>query len=327
MKYRHISKAVEETIQYISDRREGKQLPLYTTKSKLNKAIDGFSWGRIYTLCGLSGSGKSITIEELKRDLIDCNKTQNFDILSFEFEMLAIDQITRNISGKTEKSVNELYSANKEYLDSETFEQAVKATEILTKYPIYYVDEIGTVNEIKSTILSFLDEHNANKDRGLVVTIDHVLLTRGMSGQAEKEVVDQLMHTCVELKKSLTSAGYKIMFILLSQLNREIEKQERVLNPMFHFPTKNDIFAASSVYYCSDVVLILHKPAIIEGLGGYYGPPRKGYPKGLPIFTQNQEAFIYWHIIKSRFGSNQILIMLDDFVHSRVLEYSANSSN
>ena len=43
MKYRHISKAVEEAIQYISDRREGKQLPLYTKKAKLNKAIDGFS--------------------------------------------------------------------------------------------------------------------------------------------------------------------------------------------------------------------------------------------------------------------------------------------
>mgnify|MGYP001609923941 FL=1 len=239
--------------------------------------------------------------------------------------MLSTDQIARNISGKTEKSVAELYSANQEYLDKETFSKVEEITKELLSYPIYYVDEVGTVPEIKSTIYSFLNEHNSNKDKGLIVTLDHSLLTKGLSGQSEKETVDQLMHLFVELKKTLTVEGYKVMFILLSQLNRDIEKQERVLNPMFHFPTKNDIFAASSVYYCSDVVLILHKPAIIEGLGGYYGPPRKGYPKGLPVFNEDSNAMIYWHIIKSRFGTNQILMMVDDFVHSRVLEYSLNS--
>lgn len=135
------------------------------------------------------------------------------------------------------------------------------------------------------------------------------------------------MHKCVHLKKSLTSAGHKVMFILLSQLNRDIEKQERVLNPLFHYPTKNDIFAASSVYYCSDVVIIVHKPAIIEGLGSFYGASKKGFPKGLPVFTEDSRALIYWHIIKSRFGNNQILVMVDDFVNSRVLEYSLKENN
>jgi hypothetical protein len=41
--YKHISDAVDTAIQYIDDRRHGKQLPLYTSKIKFNKAIDGLS--------------------------------------------------------------------------------------------------------------------------------------------------------------------------------------------------------------------------------------------------------------------------------------------
>ena len=321
MKYRHIKEAVAETIDYIEDRMAGKQLPLYTNKKKLNKAIDGFSWGRIYAFPGLSGVGKSITLEEFKRDMVDCNPKQEFDILSFEFEMLAIDQIARNISGKINASVEELYSHNKNFLSAEVFEEVKKASETIKEYPIYYVDDIGTVQDIASTILTFLQDKNPDKKKGLVVTIDHVLLTKGGTGQSEKDTVDLLMHTLVSLKKSLTSEGYKIMFLVLSQLNREIEKAERILNPMLHFPTKNDIFAASSVYYCSDVVMILHMPAIIEGLMGYYGPSRTTYPKGLPIYTEDKTPIIYWHVIKNRFGKNEILMMLNDFKNSRVLEY------
>jgi len=112
------------------------------------------------------------------------------------------------------------------------------------------------------------------------------------------------------------------MFILLSQLNRDIESQDRVANPAFHYPNKNDIFAASSVYYSSDVVIIFHKPAVIEGLGLFYGPARSGFPKGLPVFLEGERPMVYWHVIKSRFDVNQILTMVDDFSNSRILEYS-----
>lgn len=237
--------------------------------------------------------------------------------------MLATDQIARNLSGKTQKSVPSIFSANKEFLSEIDFEEIKKAGESLRKYPIYYVDEIGTVSDVERTIYEFL-LNREEKERGIIITIDHLLLIKGQRGENEKEVVDDLMHKCVQLKKSLMAEGYKVMFILLSQLNRDIERQERVMNPMFHYPTKSDIFAASSIYYCSDVVIILHKPALIEGIGSYYGTAKSGFPNGLPIFTDDKRAMIYWHIIKSRFGNNQILSMVDDFANSRVLEYHLN---
>jgi len=328
MKIKHISEVIDNALEYIDDRRKGKSQPLYTSKTKLNNAIDGFYWSRIYTLAGLSASGKSITLEELKRDLIDFNPKEKFDILSFEFEMSAVDQITRNLSGKLSKSMSTIYSANKEFLSEDDFNNVKTASDSLKKYPIYYVDNSGTVSDIRATIDSFIEQRGKeiNKERGLIVTIDHILLTKGLWGEGEKQTIDSLMHMCIELKIFYASLGIKIMFILLSQLNRDIEKQERIVNCLFHYPTKNDIFAASSVYYCSDVVLVLHKPAIIEGLGTYYGPPKKGYPKGLPVFTEEGVPMIYWHIIKSRFGVNQILLMVDDFINSRVLEYNPPAS-
>lgn len=236
--------------------------------------------------------------------------------------MLAVDQIARNVSGRIQKSVEALYSADKQYLSDKDYAEVLKASEVLKKYPIYYVDTIGTVHDIKDTILSFVIENNIKeRNRGLIVTLDHILLTRGKMGESEKVTLDAVMHMFVELKKQFSSIGVKIMFIVLSQLNRDIEKQDRVMNSLFHYPTKNDLFAASSVYYCSDVVIILHKPLVVEGIGKFYGPPRAGYPKGLPISTEENKPMIYWHIIKSRFGQNQILMMVDDFANSRVLEY------
>jgi len=207
MQYRHISEAAQEALQYIDDRRNGKQLPLYTNLKKLNKAIDGFSWGRIYTLGGLSGSGKSLTLEQIKREIITSNPHEKFDILSFEFEMLAIDQIARNISGKVNRPVKDIYSANSNFLDDTTFKQIELLIQDFKIYPIYYVDDTGTVGEIAQTMLQFLHERSPNKERGVVFTIDHLLLTKGKEGQSEKIVVDALMHKCVELKKSLTSQG------------------------------------------------------------------------------------------------------------------------
>jgi len=279
------------------------------------------------TIAGLSGSGKSLICEQLKRDFVDCNPNENFDILSFEFEMLSKDQVARNLSGKLNLSTKYLYSGEDNMIDDEEFERIKSASSFLKNYPIYYVDEIGTVNDISKTILKFINDHELlSRKRGLIITIDHVLLTKGKQGEAEKSIIDDLAHTCVALKKLLDSAGLRVLIILLSQLNRNIESSERVLNPMLHYPTKNDIFGASSLYHSSDYVLITHKPAIIDGIKEYYGPPKGPFTKGLPVYNpaNTEQPMVYWHLIKERFGNPKILMMLDEFKNSKVSEFTRN---
>lgn len=322
--YKHVSDAVAQALEYMDGRRKGTVKSLKTSFPKLNKALlAGVEWGRIFTIAGLSGSGKSTICEQLKRDFVDYNKDQDFDILSFEFEMLGQDQVARNLSGKLDTSTKQLYSADVPLSDSQ-FDRVKELSKEIAEYPIYYVDDIGSVEDIRDTIIGFIEEQQLmQRQRGLVVTVDHVLLTKGRMGEDEKITIDRLTHLCVQLRKYYSSRGMKIIFILLSQLNRNIETPERVLNPELHYPTKNDIFGASSLFYSSDYVLITHKPSVINGMGKYYGPAREGYKLGLPVYNPSnpKQAMIYWHLIKERFGEQKTLMMVDEFRKSSVGEY------
>jgi len=261
----------------------------------------------------------------MKRDFVTLNPNEKFDILSFEFEMLIEDQLTRSLSSALGKTVKEIYSAEKPLGDAE-MELVKTKLKSFGDAPIYYVDNAGTVPQIVSTILTFAHTNiSPYADKGLVVTIDHLLLTKGKEGEREKEIVDNLMQALISLKKYFASIGLRCIFVVLSQLNRDIESSERTSNKLLHYPTKNDIFAASSVYYCSDYVMITHRPAAISGISGFYGPEREedGFPQGLPIRCPNDpsKTMIYWHVIKERFGNNITMMMVDDFKNSSVKEY------
>ena len=271
----------------------------------------------------MSGSGKSTIAEQLKRDIIINNPKQKIKFLSFEFEMLAQDQIIRNISGNTGYEVKQLLSAAEEKLEQSKLKEAIEAAKKLIPMPIYYVETVGSVPQIVETILESQSAHKmVENGEGLIVTIDHVLLTKGRTGEDEKTKIVNLMHALVATKKYLSTIGLNVSFIVLSQLNRDIERPERIINSSLHFPNRNDIFASSSIFYSSDYVLITHKPAGIDGIGNYYGPARRGYPKGLPVYnpSDSDQAMIYWHLIKERFGKPKILSMVDDFAKSRVSE-------
>ena len=108
----------------------------------------------------------------------------------------------------------------------------------------------------------------------------------------------------------------KCIFIALSQLNREIEKSERLANPMQQYPMKKDIFGSDAVFHGSDYVMVSHKPFMLHLQT--YGP------KNLPILNPQDgtQAMIYWHIIKNRDGeSGLVLSMLDNLKHNRIEEY------
>lgn len=322
LKIRPYSYGLDRALKYIDDRRTGKTKSLVTSFKKLNAALlNGIDWNRIFTIAGRSGGGKSTILEQLKQDFLALNDDK-FVILSFEFEMLIEDQVTRTLSSKVKKTVKEIYSAGKA-LDDFDMKRLEMAANKLRNPNLYYVDTTGTVEQIKSTIIEFANTH-ASKETGLIVTIDHVLLTKGKEGAAEKAIVDELMYTLVDLKKMFADEGVKVLFICLSQLNRSIEEPDRVSTPALHYPNRNDIFASSAVYTCSDYVLITHRPADLVGMGKFYGPPQSGYLKGWPVKNPEdpKKDMIYWHLIKERFGKPIILFLTENFEHSKIEEYS-----
>lgn len=321
MEFNHISRYNKQAVNYIIDRKEGRSKSLATGFSKLdNVLLDGIEWGRIFTVAAMSGSGKSVFLEQIKRQMIDLNPDQKIKILSFEFEMPSQEQVLRNLSGKLKIPVSRLLSAG-EPLSNEMLLRVKKEAKALSKYPIYTVETPGTVEMIRQTMLNFIKYHReGGDDNCFIFTIDHVLLTLGKTGAAERQIIADLYRMTIGVKKEMSSVGIKVLFIYLSQLNRSIETPERVLNPDLHFPNRTDLFGSSDIFMCSDYVLVIHKPAIL-GLVSY-GPKTEQFPKGIPVWNpkDRQQAMIYFHLLKQRTGEPKILSMLDNFKYSEIVE-------
>ena len=77
----------------------------------------------IFTIAGISGSGKSSVANMLVMDLIDLNPDQDIVVLYFSLEMVDYRNVGRIISNKTKKTVSELYSS----IDTLSDEDLLKA--------------------------------------------------------------------------------------------------------------------------------------------------------------------------------------------------------
>jgi replicative DNA helicase len=321
--FSHISKSVERSLDYIDGRRKGKYKSLKTGFKKLDSALlDGIEWNKIFSIGAMSGSGKSVFLEQLKRNILKLNPDEKMNILSFEFEMPSYEQITRNLSGEVGMSTRDMYSAN-DVLSDEDFDKIKKSSYKFSTMPVYTVDSVGDVDEIVNTIMSFVKYKKLEETKeGLIVTIDHALLTSMRQGEDERKMLAYLYRTIIRMKKWFETNNIPVLFIILNQLNRNIETVQRKDNPDYHYPNRNDLFGSNDIFMGSDYVLIIHKPAILNLKS--YGPPiGKAYPSGLPVYNPNDgnQAMIYFHLIKQRSGEPKIMMMLDAFKFSKINEY------
>jgi replicative DNA helicase len=319
LRFDHISIHNKRAVSYIDGRRKGEIKSIKTGFSKLDKVLlDGIEWGRIFSVAAMSGSGKSVFLEQLKRQMIELNPDQKIQVLSFEFEMPSREQVLRNLSGRLKIPVSKLLSAENQ-LSEVDFARVKHHADLMSRYPVYSVETPGTVDQIINTMKSFIKRIGV--DNKFIFTIDHVLLTSGKVGEEERRIIATLYREVVALKKWAIDLEIDVLFIFLSQLNREIERPERILNNDLHFPTRADLFGSSDIFMCSDYVLVIHKPVIL-GIE-WYGKGQGKFSKGLPVWNPSKEgqAMIYFHLLKQRTGDPKILSMLDNFQFSEIIEY------
>jgi replicative DNA helicase len=308
--FRHISHATQEAINTIDERRNGNHSFLRTRWPKLNNAMmDGIEWNCIFTIGGISGSGKSAIADEMETSLFDLNPNEQFAVLSFNWEMVSSKRVIRKFSSKLGKSVKHILSSNNNKIDDHEMQEIGKAANQVWNYNIYYVDYPGTPADVYATFHAFKkwakDELNITK---FVIFLDHTILTKGATGGNQTGVLAELQNVFVTIKKEgAESKEFSSIIVQLSQLNRDIEKQDRIMSIEGHFPKRSDIFGGDSVYQASDYVMITHRPEILYLQT--YGP------QDWPV-----EGMIYWHLIKSREGESCILAMINNLKVNRVDE-------
>ena len=299
--FRHISSATNEAVEYIRKRKNHEIVSLRTRWSKFNKScMGGIESNTIYTIVGISGSGKSSFVNTLESDLIDLNSNQDVVVLNFSFEMLSSRQVGRKLSSKLRQTTAQLYSSISE-LDNSLLEEVEQTSQQIKSYPIYYVDTPGTVADIASTIDYFYE--NKAKGKKFVIILDHTLLVEGQNRESALQVISDLQKLFIRVKKFPDTT-----IIQLSQMNRNIENPERINNPSMHYPMRSDISSADTIFHASDYVICIHRPELLNIQS--YGPNR------LPVRDK-----VYLHILKNRdAGECSILEFDNDLKYNNLIE-------
>ena len=298
---RPMSVVAQEAINYIAGRREHSITSLKTRWVKFNKqCMGGIEPNTVYTIAGISGSGKSSMANLIQTDLIDLNPDEDIIVLTFSLEMVGFRQVGRTLSNKLRRTTSTLYSSETD-LDDETFRKVIDVSNKLKEYPIYFVDNPGTPMQVDAIIKWFYNEYVKGTNKHFVIIYDHALLTKQVGSVIE--TVSELERVFIQAKKlPLTSV------IQLAQMNRNIEQPERINNPLSHYPMRSDLSSSDAIFQASDYVLVIHRPEILNIQE--YGPNH------LPV--QNK---VYVHMLKNRdAGKPCILEFENDLMYNNLIE-------
>lgn len=298
---RPMSVVAQEAINYIAGRKEHSIVSLKTRWAKFNKqCMGGIEPNTVYTIAGISGSGKSSFANEISTDIIDLNQGEEIIILIFSLEMVGFRQVGRTLSSKLRKTTSTLYSSETD-LDDETFRKVVTVSNQLKEYPIWFVDNTTTPKEAEDIIRYFYNSYVKGTNKHFIIMYDHALLTKP---------IGSVIETMQELERVFISAKKYPMtsIIQLAQMNRNIESPERINNFLSHYPMRSDISSADALFQASDYVIVIHRPEIL-GIQEYG-------PSHLP--TQNK---VYLHILKNRdAGKPCILEFENDLAYNNLIE-------
>ena len=276
-------------------------MSLKTRWAKFNRqCMGGIEPNTVYTIAGISGSGKSSWVNQVTTDLIDLNPTEDIIILNFSLEMVGFRQVGRTLSNKLKRTTSTLYSSEMD-LDDETFRKVIQVSNQLKEYPIYFVDSPCTPKQVEEIIKSFYETYVKGTNKHFVITYDHALLTKQTGSVIE--TISELERVFIQVKKyPLTSV------IQIAQMNRNIESSERINNPLSHYPMRSDISSSDAIFQASDYVNVIHRPEIL-GISEYG-------PNHLP--TKDK---VYLHILKNRdAGRPCILEFENDLAFNNLVE-------
>ena len=311
-------KYYEEALTYMRRRQKGKISSYKLPWPKINNAgINGLEYHSITIIGARPGGGKTVAQDQIIREGFTLNKKQDIRALQFQLEMVGRNSKLREFSAVSKQSYKQLCSAETEgvvitdEIINKCHQHAIKAA----KYPIDIVDSPCTALEFKKIVIDYMKtnvkEINPGTDkavkvyRNTVITLDHSVLIKKQKGQSTMDMLNQLGEVLTELKKE-----YPIAFIILSQLNRDINNPARAENGKYgNYILESDIFGADALLQHADMVIGLDRPALRHI--SEYGPDR---------YLIEDDSVLVAHILKTRTGDTRMSFLRAEFHNMRITE-------
>jgi len=313
MKWKSHAVHYTEALKYMRARQQ-KQISSYKTPwPKINNAgIDGFEYHSITIIAARPGGGKTLMKDQIIREGFKINKGQKLRALEFQLEMVGKNSKLREFSAVSKKTYKYLCSAENENitLDENIIQLCIKHAKEASAYPIDIIDEPVTAKEFKMEIEEYMQHHKIKIDDAIVypntvVTLDHSVLIRKAKGQSTMDMLNELGEVCTELKKR-----YPIAFIILSQLNRDINNPSRAENGKYgNYILESDIFGADALLQHADMVIGLDRPALRHITS--YGPDR---------YIIDDDTVLIAHVLKTRTGDTRMSFFKAVYEHMRIDE-------
>ncbi len=276
-------------------RRQGRLPSLITGWPKFNDAFcDGLEWKTITVIGARPGTGKTLFMEQLISDIIEKNPDEKFRVLKFQMEMVDETNGIRKFSLKTGSDYNTLMSKGGDLVDKEIWNKCVEYyNSTQTKDIVNVVYDQCTISEFEATIA--YEQERYKKDGvypNMLVSIDHSALFA--VDKYEKDKFDMLGHlgeALTRLKKK-----YPIAFVVLSQLNRNVEDPRRAEDGSYgNYILDSDIYGSDALLQHADVLIGINKPA--NRRIRLYGPEK--------FVIEDPETLVF-HFLKSRNGTTKI---------------------
>jgi replicative DNA helicase len=310
---KHISESIVKYKEYKEELKNGKSQGLLTPYSNLNhKLKNGLPWNSVTTIAALSGVGKTTLLANICFAAPILNP--NTAVLVFSLEMPGRSLIARQLS--------KIFKMTTKDLENPDFEIDYSLLDNIEKLPIYTDEEGGTADSIYNKIDAFIRKYDS--DTNILIGVDHALL---IDGDDENSKMARLTALINKLKLKYSNAN----FIILSQLNDSVLKEERVNKKgLLLFPQQTDLMYARVLFHISDTVLALNIPSryIDEELNTTNKKYTKEYG-GLPIFVKKNGInipLVYGHIIKGRDTGTGIVAWASQLEHNELVEANINTN-
>ena len=307
----------QESLHYMQGRMKGEIKSFKTPWEKVNDATtDGFEWHSTTVIGGRPATGKTLIKDQIIREGFILNPGGQFRVLEFQFEMLARTSAIRAYSSIIGRSYKYLCSADKQLgiLSDEHLKLCYNYAKERVKYPVDVVEEPCTVRKFRETICEYMEYHaiigadNKKLYKNTIVTLDHSLLLKKDKENGERDRSDTLYllgETVTELKRM-----YPIHFIILSQLNRNIDNPERNEDGKYgNYILSSDIFGADALLQHADTLIGLNRPG--NQKIRFYGPDR---------YIIADENVLVMHFLKCRNGDTRMSFFKTEFSKMQIIE-------